>query len=205
MTNEEIIQDFRRRWEGTFAWLFMDKFGEETMIHIDRVEDHNDKVATITVTSEKYGQFVLNLGSEEHELRFKYPPVGVFQCDDDVYMFRRRPARQYRRGICTDNSILWNVTRHVVGNRARFNAKEVLAAFTHQTFSEKLALGMLETKKARGVALANNYSLTLSLDENPDHVLWHWDVPVARLDKSGKITYVMEKAYQGSLVEGVYK
>ena|SRR5579864_2936748 len=205
MNNQEIVADFRRRWEGTYAWLFMEQVNDETLVHIDRVEDDSDKVATLTVTSGKYGQMVLNFGSSEHELRFKYPPVGVFQFGDDVYMFRRRPARQYRRGICPDNSLLWNVTRGLVGNRARFDAKEVQAAFEHKTFSEAEALKML-AKGMKGVALSHNFAVTLPIEEgNPDYILWHWNYPVARMDKEGKITRVYEKQYTSYLAEGFYK
>lgn len=201
MNNAEIVADFRRRWEGTYAWLYMDKLREETMVNIQRVEDNNDKVATITVTSQKYGQLVLNLGSDEHELRFKYPPVGVFQSGKDAYLFRRRPARQYRRGICPDNSLLWNVTRHVVGNRARFTSQEVLDAFVAKTYTNEEALSLL-SKDYKGVALSSNYAITLSLDAEPDYVLWHWDNPVARIDtKTGKISSWYEKSYQQTLAE----
>jgi hypothetical protein len=205
LTNGEIIQDFRRRWEGTFAWLYMDKLDEEILVYINRVEDSSDKVATIGVTNKKYGQLVLHLGSEEYELRFKYPPVGVFQHGDDVLLFRRRPARQYRRGICADNSVIWNVTRNVVGNRARFDASEVQSAFDHVTYGEAQALKLLESGSARGVAMRNNYSLLLSMDEGSDYVLWHWDVPVARVNAKGSITAVLEKSYAAALAEGAYK
>jgi hypothetical protein len=205
LTNGEIIQDFRRRWEGTYAWLWMDKLNEEVLVHIDRVEDSSDKVATIGVTNKKYGQLVLHLGSEEHELRFKYPPVGVFQHGDDVLLFRRRPARQYRRGICPDNSVIWSVARNVVGSRAGFDASEVQSAFDHHTYTEAQALKMLAAGTHRGVALRGNYSLLLSMDEGPDHMLWHWDVPVARVNTKGSITAVLEKSYTAALAEGAYK
>lgn len=205
MNNQEVVQDFRRRWESSYAWLFMDKLREETLVYINRVEDNNDKVATITVASQKYGQLVLHLGSEEYELRFKYPPVGVFQHGEDVYLFRRRPARQYRRGICPDNSVLWNITRNIVGNRARFDFGEVQSAFNSVKYTEQEALMMLAKGRYKGVALANNYALTLSMDTDKEHVLWHWEQPVARMNAQGEITRVIESAYAGSLAEGVYR
>lgn len=205
MSPAEIINDFRRRWEASYAWLYMDKLQEETLVYINRVEDNNDKMATITVTSPKYGQLVLHLGSDEYELRFKYPPVGVFQHGNDVYLFRRRPARQYRRGICPDNSVLWNITRNVVGNRAHFDVAEVQSAFDHVTYPVEQALKFLGASKKLGVALPNNYAMTLSMDDSKDYVLWHWDVPVARIAPDGTITSVIEKAYTQTLAERSYK
>lgn len=205
MNNQEVVADFRRRWEQSYAWLFMEKQNEEVLIFINRVEDNNDKVASIVCTSNKYGGLVLNLGSEEHELRFKYPPVGVFQCGDDVFLFRRRPARQYRRGICADNSVLWNITRGIVGNRARFNATEVQAAFDHVTYRESSALKLLNGGKFRGVALHNNYAMTLSMDTSKDYILWHWDAPIARMNTEGKVTQILEKSYSVPIGNGEYR
>jgi hypothetical protein len=194
VNNAEIVSDFRRRWEGTYVWLFMEKQNEESLVFVEKVADNNDKVATITVNNRKYGGLVLNLGSEEYELRFKYPPVGVFQCGNDSYLFRRRPARQYRRGICADNSLIWNVTRDVVGTRAPFNERSVSAAFEAKKHTLDEALKLLASGY-RSVALHNNLSLSLSMDDTSNHVLWHWDVPIARVDKAGKPVVIYEKSY----------
>lgn len=203
MNDHEIIQDFRRRWEGTYVYLFMEKSNEEILVHVDRIEDNTDKVATLAVTSQRYGQLVLNFGSADHELRFKYPPVGVFQFGDDSYLFRRRPARQFRRGICPDNSFIWNITKGVVGNRVRFAAAEVQAAFDSKKFGLGQALKMLSSG-SRGVALENNFSITLSVDDIPEHILWHWTHPIARINKDGEVSAVFEKKYASYIAEGLH-
>jgi hypothetical protein len=205
MNNQEVVSDFRRRWEGTYVWLNMENLHEECLVVIERVEDNNDKVATIHVTSQKFGQLVLNLGSDEHEFRFKYPPVGVFQHGVDAVSFQRRPARQYRRGICPDNSVIGNVTRRVVGNTTRFNIATVKAAFDHCVFTKDYALKMLEAGTHRSVALFGNYALSLSMDADPAHVLWHWETPVARISTKGSIASVLEKSYTQALAQGEYK
>lgn len=196
MNDQEVIQDFRRRWENTFLWLYMEKTSEETLVKLTTVEDSREKVATLHLVSAKYGNFTLNFGSPDHELRFKYPPVGVFQSGMDACLFRRRPIRQYRRGICTDNSTLVNVTRNCVGTLVRLDFPTIVDAFGHHTYSLADACRLLGDGKCRSVALDHNFSVSLSLTTTSyDYILWHWDHPVAYLEKDGKVKLIMEKNY----------
>jgi hypothetical protein len=194
MNNSEVLQDFRRRWENTFVWLAMDGRADE-LVKLESIEESSTKIATLNLSGDKIGKLSLNFGSEGHSLQFRYPPVGVFQFQKDAYVFYRRPMRQYRRGICSDNSTMWNVTRNLVGNRCRWIAAEVRAAFDHETFSVATALTLLE-QGYKGVALEGNFSLTQSLFDTPDYVLWHWTNPIGRIDKKGKISRMYEESYR---------
>lgn len=194
MTNDEVLQDFRRRWEGTFVWLGIDGRGDE-LVKLERIENSSTKVATLHLTSDRVGALSLNFGSEGHSLQFRYPPVGVYQHERDAYVFYRRPQRQYRRGICPDNSIMWNVTRNLVGNRCGWNYSEVRAAFEHETFSITTALTLLE-KGYKGVALDGNFSLTQSVFETPEYILFHWVHPIARINTKGQMTHLYENGYK---------
>lgn len=194
MNNYDVIQDFRRRWEGTFVWLSIEGRSDE-LVRIDSVQDSDTKVATLTLSSDKIGKLNLNFGSEGHSLQFRYPPVGVFQHKKDAYVFYRKPARQYRRGICSDNSIMWNVTRNIVGNTGFWNCGEIRSAFEHETFSLVQALHMLE-KGYKGVALDGNFSLIQSMFENStDYILFHWSSMIAKVNAKGNITKLYENAY----------
>lgn len=199
MNNAEVLSDFRRRWEGTYVWLEIDGRPDE-LVYLDSVEESSTKIATLNLTSDKLGKLSVNFGSENHALQFRYPPVGVFQHDRDAYVFYRRPQRQYRRGICSDNSYMWNVTRRLVGNRVRWNAAEIRSAFEHETYSIVTALTLLE-KGYKGVALNGNFSLTQSLFETPDYVLWHWVNPVARINTKGQVTQVIEASYKNIITQ----
>lgn len=198
MNNAEVLSDFRRRWEGTFVWLTMDNRPDE-LVYLNNIEESSTKIATIHLTSDRIGKLTLNFGSEGHSLQFRYPPVGVFQHEQDAYVFYRRPSRQYRRGICADNSILFNVTRNLVGNQARWTPSKVRSAYTHETYNITTALALLE-KGYKGVALDSNFSLTLSLfDGNTDYVLFHWLHPIARINSKGQVTQLLEANYKDTV------
>jgi len=196
LNNAEVVQDFRRRYEGTFVWLKMEEKNKEVLVKVRQVEDSYSKIGVLHLDSEEFGAISLNMGSDGHSIQFKYPPVGVFQYKKDAYLFRRRPARQYQRGICGGNSIMMNVTRNLVGPITRWTMDEVRAAFDHKTFEKKEALSLLKNRKVRSVALYDNYALCLSLNDNPDHLLFHWNSPIAQVNEDGKVTSVLEESYK---------
>jgi hypothetical protein len=203
VNNAEVVQDFRRRWEGTFVWLAIEGRGEE-LVRLESIENSSTKVATLNLSSDRIGKLSLNLGSEGHSLQFRYPPVGVFQHERDSYVFYRRPQRQYRRGICGDNSIMRNTTRNYVGNRSRWDFAEVRSAFAHETYSVPTALTLLETGY-KGVALNDNFSLVQSMFENTDYVLFHWEHVIARVNEKGVVTKLFETLYKDMIQELGFK
>jgi hypothetical protein len=200
MNNGEVVNDFRRRYEGTYVFLKMERTGVETLVKVSRVEDSSTKIGILYLESPEYGALTLNLGSDGHHLKFKYPPVGVFQHGRDAFLFRRRPSRQYRRGICSDNSLMYNVTSSVVGPLSRWSAEEVQDAFNHKVSTPKQAFELLATNKARSVALDNNFSISKSPFETPDYVIWNWQFPVARISEKGVLGKVYEEVFRQDLL-----
>lgn len=199
MNNSEVVQDFRRRYEGTWVFLKMENKGVETLVKVHEVSESFSKVAVLNLESSEHGMLTINLGSEGHSLRFKYPSIGVFQHGRDALTFRRRPTRQYRRGVCPDNSSMGPVTRNFAGNFVAWTTNELKSAFDHNTFTPKEALVGLSTSKMRSVALADNFAISESVFEGEDYVVWNWHYPIARLSKAGKIVHVYENVFEAQL------
>lgn len=205
MESHEVIQDFRRRYENTYVWLKMEEQQCETLVHVDSVTDSNTKMAVLTLSSAEYGQLGVNFGSSDHTLKFKYPPVGVFQAGDTVLCFTRRPARQYRRGLCADNSTMNNIGRNIIGNMTRWTMDNVAAAFKHETKSVEDAYSLLkDNKKLKGVALPNEFSLIrnmTSVQSKSDLILFHWQQPLAFVSPEGKLVKLLESYYERAVNE----
>lgn len=199
METRDVISDFRRRYEGTYVWLKQSEQNTETLVHVDSVSDSDSKMAVLSLTCQTLGQLQINFGSSEYSLRFRYPPVGVFQHADQPFMFMRKPARQYRRGLCGDNSTMVNVSRWMTGGYATWSPAEVASAFRHDVFAYRVAIARLQVeKKLRGVALADEYSLIRTpIGDTKDHILMHWQNPVARINpETGTMTVCLEAVYE---------
>lgn len=205
MNVHEVVNDFARRWTGTYVWLYMENLGREVLVKITSVEEHPKKIATITITSKEYGDMKLNFGSDASRLKFKYPPVGVFQHGTDAVMMQRRPARQWRRGLCSDNANLIYTHRYLSAKSLPWDLAAVQAAFDHKIMAKEDALRMLNKGLARSVAMDNEFSLCLSTNlTDTGHVLFHWGEPVAVVsEKDGSVKTILNDHYK-QLVESQY-
>lgn len=205
MNNAEVVADFSRRWANTYVWMYMEQLGREVLVKITSVEEHPKKVATINVMAQEYGSFRINFGSETSSLKFKYPPVGVFQSGVDALMLQRRPARQWRRGLCADNATVMPTHRWITGKQVQWSLKVVQDAYDHKVLTVNEALLQLNKKKARSVALPHAFSLMLSPTVvHKGHLLLHWGEPVAEVAiEDGKIMAILQKDYTG-IVESLY-
>jgi hypothetical protein len=208
MNNEEILTDFRRRWENTYLFLekaegtFGPAVGKEVLAHVSAVAASPEHLATLVLTTQKLGKLHINFDSDEYQLVFKTPPVGIFQCGKDVGFFRRRCERQYTRGICSANSVLASVPHRYAGNTLSLRLDTVQAAFLGATYTLPAALSGLQNGSWRSVALDNQFSLSLSLNKDlSDYVVWHWDIPIAKCNDKGQITVIYADVYKKVLYE----
>src|ERR1700742_1512274 len=104
MTNEEIVADFRRRYEGTFVHAVAENKGIKVLAHLVKVAADSERLAILSLNTQEYGTITTNLGSEEYQIRFDYPQAGVFQYGTDAMLFARKAERQYTRGFCNANA-----------------------------------------------------------------------------------------------------
>jgi hypothetical protein len=204
MNIDEILTDFKRRYEHSYIWVAPPESDEESLFFVSRITKDKCSIANLELTSPEFGKIILNMGTS-HTLKFKYPPVGVFQSGTDAYMFRRLPVKQYRIGIYDGNSSIAPVHRYLTGQRATeidFNFDQVLSAFRKETHTFRDALKMLASGKYRSVALSRNFSLMLSYTGNDGYLLLYWETPIALIDTTGTVKLMYEKSYE-SVVEQI--
>jgi len=201
MDNAQVVEDFRRRWQETYVWLKMKGKGIETLVFVRQVEHDESKVGVLHLESADYGSMTINLGSSDHSLMFRYPKSGVFQHGSNACYFHRRPARQWRRGICSDNSTLSTTMRHLGGPGHNMSINTVSAAFKHKTYPIGEALQLLDKRMARSVALENNFSIALSPTQAKEHLLLFWTDPVARVTADGKLATLYEEVMEANVNE----
>ena len=89
--------DIRRYFRGTF--LKFQEFGD-TLFYIEDVTN-----GTVVGKDDQDNDFVLYLDdARPYEVNFVLPHKAVYQHGRGCTLISRIPARQYRRGICVDNT-----------------------------------------------------------------------------------------------------
>jgi hypothetical protein len=197
----EILNDFKRRYEESYIWVAPPNSNdEESLFFVNKITSDRKSIANLELTSPEYGKIILNMGTA-HTLKFKYPPVGVFQNGKDAYMFRRIPAKQYKYGLYNGNSLVVPVFNMITAqsirpSRDQLKFDDVLAAFRGEQYTFNDAIKMLGSGKYRAVALRRNFSLCLSPLAKENYVLLHWETPVAIVDVSGNVLFMYEKSFE---------
>ena len=93
----ENWKDIERYFHGT--WVKFQEYGD-TLFYISRVRP--DHVAGTTDTDT---EFLMELHDDQpYVVEYVLPHRAVFQYGNRAAMIRRIPAKQYRRGLCSDNT-----------------------------------------------------------------------------------------------------
>lgn len=96
-------RDFSARYRGTFGWYMKDDH-ERVLAFIAEVADN--QVVFQDVHGMNYHAYA-NKGS-----KFEFLPVTkgwFYGRDGRMFLFSRRPARQWHRGICANNTMIYRV------------------------------------------------------------------------------------------------
>lgn len=207
MTNDQILQDFIRRYHGTFVNVVDPKKTSSNLYLLEEIQPHPEYIGTLSLHSPEYGRLRINIASE-WAVKFPDTPVGVFQHGGQAYYCRRVPRKQYRRGICRDNTRINTVTSAIQNLSSAMSWEILSSAMKRDTFTLKEALTMLNKRTAKSVALANNYAVSLPFADaaGSDMILYSWDVPIARITNTGKLVEVYEKIFTRSIskiLEGI--
>jgi len=200
MSNEEIIADFRRRYEGTFVQLCAEQKGIKVIGKMKKIRPDAERLATLEIETTEFGTLQMNMGSEEYQIKFAFPPAGVFQYRTDAFIFERRAEKQYQRGLSSSNSQLRSVTAPVIGNIAVFTVETVKAAFEHKQFPLHAAMAAFKAGTARSVALNNNFAISLPFS-GTSHCLWHRQMLVGTVDGNGRLSKMFEPAFEKAVME----
>lgn len=206
MNLREILHDFSRRYLETYILVKFPNDTEYDLFYVQQIAASSTCTAVLQLYNERIGAISLNMGSD-HSIKFAFPPCGVFQYGKDAHIFVRRPRRQWRKGICGDNSyiepVLWRVSEGVLSLNTWRNHMTVglstnglLAAFASEVFTPQGGWGTLLTDTSyRSVALDKNYSIHAPIGESGVYTIFHWRTPVAVLGKDGNLINVLCKPY----------
>jgi len=136
-------RDIDKYYTGTYV-----KFNEygDKLFHIDHVNPNVVEGEDDTGTN-----FQLFLSdSAPYTVNYLLPHKATFQWNDSVYMLQRIPARQYRRGLCSDNTQIINIA---TGSRVDISFKS-LKAFVSKPMYSSFSAAFNSKAKTKAVALS---------------------------------------------------
>lgn len=205
MDQRTILTDFVRRYDQSYIHAVEPDSKEENLFFVNKITLDSKNLAVFDLTSPEFGRIMLNFGTA-HKLKFKYPPVGVYQRGKDAYIFRRFPQRQWKVGLSTGNCQCYPAAVDVLGGDKRINEltfDQVTDAFANEKYSFRDAWKMLKGGKYRSVALERNFSLMLSPSGVDQHLLLFWETPIALINVDTEEITMLENAYKSVIQQVV--
>jgi hypothetical protein len=150
----ENHRDFVARYQGTVGWYLGDK-DKKILVNVARV--HDNRVMFKDVAGVEY------FANANSDIKFEFIPVdrGFFNAKGGLVYMERIPARQWHRGICSNNTKMWACNP---GFAEGFLPCGVNVATLHNVFvegppvSRRWVEHRIDPKKYSSVALSKHFA-----------------------------------------------
>lgn len=180
----ESIDDFRKRYRGTY--VFLDFSGDTHLVQY--VEDSDNE---FIFKSPKYGEIVLNEDTVRRTIKLKFPPSGLYNVAGNAVFFARIPARQWKRAPCQDNCVILNILNCFKRVPVKFSI-ETLNEIYNTIYPENLDKALAELKYS--TALSNKFGISVShLADKDTFLFWYKCNPIGVGYKSVKELVIFNK------------
>lgn len=204
MNNTEVLRDLVRRYQNTFMLLDDPKLkiASPHVVYCAQLEN-TPQGGTMMLKSQKVGTIIYNLPSDVH-IRYRFPNVGSFQMGGVSFVFSRRVARQWRRGICEDNA---NISAPgfagEVSKKQRIHYDSLEKAFEGIQYTIDHAFHTLLTNdNYYSCAVKGNYTLTRTPSQDNEVALYYMNRYLGMFDiKTRKVTELASKLFIPELKE----
>lgn len=184
----ESLEDFRKRYKGTY--LFLNVRGKELLV---RYESDNEE--DFCFYSPEYGDLLVDEDTARNQIRIFFPKPGLYNIQEEVYEFTRNPLRQWKRAPCDDNSRLSQIS--AVLSRDYKSTSLSIRIASHIFFPkypENLDTAIKNLKNS--IALNQEFAITKHPKEE-SLLLWYHSNPIGILDtKTREITVKYKPLYQ---------
>jgi hypothetical protein len=186
MNPNQIFEDFDRKYQSSYVQVMFKPTDTPTLFQLRRVIYDNSKFPKLELTSDTHGNVLLNYNTNARII-FKVPNNTYIQDGKSAYYFSRRPERQWKRGLNSNNAGFWCPFRGPFNrNVDPFSFKNIREAFNPTFFTLKDALDLLNNKQYNSVALSRNIAIGRSNTNN--YTIYYRYAPIGTVTKDGVIS-----------------
>lgn len=161
--NPSSIVEMAKKYNNTYLVLISN--GKENIVFYKGTQDGLHLFSDIAGVTIKLAQ------DTAHQLVCVFPERKLFNHKGIALEFIRLSNRQYRRGICKDNTRIYSPVRVLFGGDGHQWNMETLQDALHSTYpaNAEEALNELHRNTAISIALSERFMLSLSLEQKYPH------------------------------------
>jgi hypothetical protein len=183
-----LADDINKYYRHTYV-----KF-KETGDTLYYIRDVNHRL--IRGTDQEGTEFELYLSDDHpYEVDYVLPNKSFFQLAKSACLLQRIPAKQYRRGLCNENTRITRIGK--TGNLVSMDLSfDVLKAFVGKQTFPSLSTVLIQRAKPISVALSSRFAYV------PENGMLFADLtPVAQINKKEKTIVMLHNIFRPEIVE----
>lgn len=179
----ETLDDFRKRYRGTY--LFLKIKDKDYLVRYE--EDNGERFVFF---SEDRGNILVTEETARTNLTYYFPETGLYNIQENVYLFSRYPARQWKRAPCAENtSIVKLGDLHLTKNFSFELANAIFYPKYPDTTTEAL-----EKLKNTSQAINSKFAIMKGTGKHKKSILLFYKAtPVGLVDNNQNIIQVKYK------------
>lgn len=163
------ISDFKQRYQGVIGWFVRDN-GTKVPVIVSYVSS-----SKVTFKDAKDGEYFANLDAG---VKFEFLPCqrAWINTDEGPLLLQRIPARQFKRGVCSDNTSIHQLLSsgpYPTGGAWSSTAFKALA----ETVDYATAVDAFLQAKCPSVALSKHFAV------GPDDSVWFYSIKIGTFNR----------------------
>lgn len=200
----QISVDFEQKFAGTFVHVKTSSDKQPELFYLRGVLSVENSAPLLQLHNKEKGTIGLSY-STECEITFTFPQSGYFWHNKkDALLFRRLPARRWKRGCCAENSKI--IDPYAVWTNKSYSIKEDILkeAFDPIFIPFGEAKELIATEKAFSVPLSRELALGASPSAtHPEQVIWFMGKPIASVN--GRYIRIRESQFHQEVLDFMQK
>jgi hypothetical protein len=192
---QESIEDFRKRYKGTFVFLNIE--GKEQLVYYE-----HDEEESFSFWSPVYGDILVDKECAMSRLSFIFPENGLYNIGGTCWEFNRNPARQWKRAPCHENTVFSNPL-HLLGVLGR-ERLSLTSGTAQELFFPSYPNSIEEAIENLKPMVALNLKFGISCSATKDKnklILWYKNDPIGYANPETKTIEVYVKQLYQEVVD----
>jgi hypothetical protein len=165
-TKLEQLEEFRKKFVGTYMYVSSDKLKEKRLIRIIDININEGRIFANDATKKIDYSFLYD---SSIELSYAFPSAKMINIENNFAYFSRHPARQYFKAPTADNC---SVYFPLIKSEFYEFSNALIEAYSPLYYTLEEAYELLKTEKYIGRAIDTQHALSLA--PNSDNIYWFW-------------------------------
>lgn len=196
---KQLYTDFKAKYEQCYGLVTFEGHTKPQVFWLSMVEPtllDEDRMGAPLLHFENpdVGEVILKYDDSTSDIEFKFPPIGLVNFQDEVYMVRRKFDRQWKGGACQGTIRVTNIYSSFGFDHGRLSCEFMEEALKPMR-PISIAEGRRQLSTSLAVALSKEFAIGLSITNDPSPILFYYENPIGKIDEKTNSPILLENQF----------